>query len=658
MSAIFGIINLNDQPVDRANLDRMNAALEHHGADGGGVWTNGAAGLGQRLMCFTPEDRFERQPLLNADGQRVLVTDARIDNRPELTDELDISPVEARKLPDSAFILRTWEKWGEDCMHHLIGVFAFALWDARTQRLFVARSPIAAPALLYYSTPHVFAFATMPKGLHALPFVPRVLNEERLTDLLVDMGGGPRTTLYRDIYYLPTGHSLTVGRDGVNVRRYWQPDLKREIRFPRDEDYLAAFDEMLARVVSDHLRSATPAGVMMSGGLDSTSIAATAARLLKPEGKRLAAFTEVPRAGFDGPVPKGRYADETPFVQAIARMYHNLDLNLVRTDGRTFLDDLDRLFFHLEAPFRNASNRVWIEAIFQEAQRQGVRVLLDGAQGNLTVSWNGSGLLPELLRGCKWARALREAQAMARRGAARSTFRALVGQGIMPLLPTPLWLAVEWLRGKPEARSAHPWRAYSAIHPGFAAAHKLGARAREQGHDFRYRPTVNSRQVLAEALASQDFGAYITAFRAMLGVDMRSPLADVRLAEFCLALPEEQYLRDGEPRSLVRRAMADRLPPEVISNHQRGLQAADWFERLTSVRDEVAAELTRLQQSDLARRALDLARMRRLVEHWPQGGWGEDQVVNEYHLLLERGLMVGRFLRWFEGQEYGQEGKH
>lgn len=218
----------------------------------------------------------------------------------------------------------------------------------------------------------------------------------------------------------------------------------------------------------------------------------------------------------------------------------------------------------------------------------------------------------------------------------------------MPLLPAPLWLALEWLRGKPEAtlRATQPWRAWTAIHPDFAAAHRVDARARERGHDFRFRDTRDSRAILYDALASQDSGAYITAFRSMFGVDSRSPLADVRIAEFCLALPEEQHLRDGEPRALVRRAMANRLPLEVLSNRQRGLQAADWFERSTSVRGEIAAELTRLEDCDLARRALDLARMRRLVEQWPQDGWGEMHVVEEYGYLLERGLMVGRFLRW------------
>ncbi|HEV8711262.1 MAG TPA: asparagine synthase C-terminal domain-containing protein [Candidatus Binatia bacterium] len=430
---------------------------------------------------------------------------------------------------------------------------------------------------------------------------------------------------------------------------YWQLDLNRQIRFPRDDDYVEAFKELFERVVSDHLRSLTPVGVFMSGGLDSTAVATTAAQLLKRQGKRLATFTEVPRAGFTGPVLNGRYADETPFVQAVARLHDNLDVNLIRTDGRTFLDDLDHFFAYAETPFPNTSNRVWYEAILQAAKQQGVRILLTGDQGNLSLSWNGRGLLPYLLRTGQWGRALHEARALAQRGEARAAWRALSGQGILPLLPTSLWLIVQRLRGKAETGSTLPWQTYSAIHPDFATAHKVESRARERGHDFHGRLSANTRQIRSRVITGIDItGPLPTGYRAMFGVETRCPPADVRVVEFCLALPEDQYLRDGQPRWLIRRAMADRLPPAVLGNRKRGLQAADWFERLSAIRPHIFEELAQLEQSELARRALDLPRLRRLVEQWPQDGWGEMQVLMNYRMLLESGLMVGRFLRWFE----------
>jgi asparagine synthase (glutamine-hydrolysing) len=145
-----------------------------------------------------------------------------------------------------------------------------------------------------------------------------------------------------------------------------------------------------------------------------------------------------------------------------------------------------------------------------------------------------------------------------------------------------------------------------------------------------------------------DKGMMSAAYRAMYGVGVRRPTMDQRIVEFCFALPEDQFLREGLPRRLARLAMADRLPSEVLESRQRGLQAADWFERLSAIRRQISDELAQLERSALARRTLDLPRMHRLVENWPRGDWGETRIVNEDRSLLTNGLMAGRFILWFE----------
>jgi asparagine synthase (glutamine-hydrolysing) len=653
MSAIFGLVNLTGKPVTPSDMGCMALALKHHGVDGGGLWAQGCAGMGQHLMIFTPEDRFERQPLISTNGQFVMVCDGHIDNRTELLANLgsqaeDLTTHPLLEIPDSELVLRAYEKWGNKSLQHLVGVFAFAVWDIRAQHLFLARSPIKAPTLFYYATPGVFAFSVTPKGLFALPFIPRAINEQKFADKLAHSPADPEATLYRGISRIPTGHCLTVGRDGLHVQNIWKPDLSRKIRFQHDDDYLYAFNELFEHVVETHLRSLTPVGVMMSGGLDSTAIAATAARLLKPQGKRITAFTEVPRLGFAGPVPKSRYADETPFVQSMDCMYDNLDMELIRTDKAIFLDDIDHFFSHIERPFNATSNRVWIEAILKEAHQRGMRVLLDGMQGNLTFSRNGGGVISQLLQTGHWRRAWMEARQMVQRGTSQSMLRALVGQGLMPLLPASFWLAVERLRGNPLHDTAQPFHHISPIHPDFAALHKVAQRARDWGQDYYYRPASDYRVATYKALTLQDLGLFDTAYRSMFSVDFRSPAADVRIVEFCLALPEEQFLHQGEQRSLIRRAMKNRLPPDILSNRLRGQQAADWFERLTSARAGLYQELNQIEQCELARRALDLTRMRRLVEQWPQSVSEINGRIYDYHVILERGLVAGRFLLWFE----------
>ncbi|MFN8490876.1 MAG: asparagine synthase-related protein [Caldilineaceae bacterium] len=433
MSAITGLYFLENEPVPPEQPTQMSASLTAHGPDRADAWQQGAVGLAQRQMVITPEDRYERQPLRSADGQAVLVSDARLDNRAELIDEFRLMQNEAAVLPDSALILHAYERWGEAAPKHLVGDYAFALWDGRQQHLLLVRSPLSNRPLYYYQDQKRFAFATMPGGLFALPWVPRALALENLLD------PDPARTLYVGLKKLAPGHWLKVSQQGVQEQTFWQLDLERRLHYPRDEDYVEAFDELFTHAVQSRLRSLYPIGISMSGGLDSSAVAVTAARLLAEQGQTLTAYTEVPRAGFDGPLPPSKYADETPFVQAIAAMTPNLRLQLVRTTGQSLFADLDQFFAAMYGPFQNVSNRLWMEAIQAQAQAQGVRILLSGASGNLTVSWSGISPLPALLRQRAWGQAWRVAQQQT--GNPLKTGRSLVGQGLLLPETKQQWLA-------------------------------------------------------------------------------------------------------------------------------------------------------------------------------------------------------------------------
>lgn len=648
MSAIFGIVRLDAQPVSPSETEAMRAALAPHG-DASGTWVDSRIGMGARLTRITPQDTFEQQPLVTSNNRLVLIADARLDNRPELARELEL---DVCALADSALIWRAYEKWDTECVRHLIGDFVFAVWDARARALFIARSPLSSRALFYHTTPQTFAFASMPKGLHALTHIPRAIDEEYLADYLTMTPSAPGRTFYRGVKRLMPGETLTVCDESIRTQTYWQPDLTREIRFPRDDEYVEQFHQVFERAISDALVSTANVGIMLSGGLDSSSITALAAPLLSRENKRLAGFTEVPRVNFDGAIIPGRYADETPFVQALARCYANLDLNLVRTDGRNYLQDLAPFFSACELPFRNASNRVWYEEILRQAQAQNVGVILNGGQGNLTISWRGDGLLPKLLRAGHWQRAWQETRALEKNGAIRSTWRGLTALGVMPLLPDRAHDTIQRLRGKAIVSHA-AWREYSAIHPDFYRAQRVAERAREGRVSLSLRARGDMRRIRAETMrgtgaAGDGLGA---GYLALFGIEQRAPAADQRVVEFCLALPEEQFLRDGQQRWLIQRAMQERLPSEILNNRKRGLQAADWYERLFGARAEVLEEIARLEKTELAARALDLSRLRQLVEQMPAQVTDVERIMRDYRFVLELGLMTGRFVRWVETGE-------
>ena len=653
MSAIFGIINLNGQAVAIDYLERMNTALAIHGSDCDGIWVGGSVGVGQRMMRFTPEDCIEQQPMFSADGKIVLVSDSRIDNRQELAHELGIPTIEAKQLADSAFILQSYQKWGVDCTRHLIGAFAFALWDEREKQLLLARSPMGERAIYYHISAASCAFASMPKGLFALPGISREVDYESLADYLAIAPSEPGRTLYRGVLRLQMGHALLIGQKGIKLDRFWRPGLQPELRLKNDNEYVDAFNVLFKRVVNDHMRSTSPVGVMMSGGLDSTSVAAVVASQLNLRKERLATFTEVPRHGFDVTGEKGRYADETPLVQAMARKYDNLDLNFVRTSGRFFLDDICTLFTAAEIPFYAVPNRTWIEAILQAAKQQDIRVLLTGTTGNLTISWDGRGLLPNLIRHGKWLKAWGEAAAYARHNSATSGLRRLVGTGIMPLMPTPLWTVINRIRTHRNSSfiGRSPWGSYSPINVEFAESQKLFERSREKRFDFSFRPGLDTKSHRYNFVERSDYTRDImTGYKSLYGIELRDPTCDLRIFEFCLSLPEEQFQCKGNTRWLIKRAMADKLPEEILHNTKRGRQAADWVVQLFEDRNEVQREMDMLERSSLACSVLDIARMRNVaakLDRSTEAARGD----TEFFTILQKGLMAGRFLRWVESGE-------
>jgi asparagine synthase (glutamine-hydrolysing) len=649
VSAIFGLVHWDGRLVAAGELARMDAALAAHGPDGGDTWRDGSVGLGHRLSWVTPEDRFERQPIQCSGGQGVLVADARIDNRDELARAGVADHEETRDWPDSAFVARALETWGDEAAGRLRGPFALAHWDRRSGRLLLARSPFSERPLFYHSSPRTFAFASMPKGLFALGVVDRAIDEQFLADFLALERFDPDATFYRDVRRLPAGHALAVTSTGARSWPFWRPDLIPELRLPTDEAYVEAFNEIYARAIRDALRSDGPVGLMLSGGLDSSSVAATAAPLLRAQGRRLAAFTEVPPPGASAAAIPGRYADETPFVESVARRYDNIDLTLIRPDGRFLLHDADRRYDTSELLTKGASNLVWWDALMETARSHGVRVLLHGTAGNQTVSWTGSGALCRMIGQGRWRDAIVEARAIGRVNGGRSALRTLASQGVLPWLPTSLYLGIQTLMS-PGTAHRHPWRAWSPINPVFEAAHRVRARALGRGHDDRLRVQPDTRAMRYGFLhrAGERSDGLFAGCQARFGLEARDPTADRRLVEFCLSLPEDQYERHGRTRWLIRRAMADRLPVEILDNPRRGLQAANWFAPMLQHRHRMFDELAQFEQSELARRAIDLQKLRRLIDAMPSADAAAAETARDYRGVLELGLAAGRFILWAE----------
>jgi asparagine synthase (glutamine-hydrolysing) len=641
MTAIAGLIPFDGRLVDLVALEKMRKALTPYGRDAQHLWHDESAGLVRTLCRITPEDTFDRQPLKSENGRFILVADGRVDNREELADVLGIPPSQACRMADSAFFLAAFERWGQGCLKRLLGDFAFAVWEQKSKRLLLARDPLGHRPLYWYKNRRFFAFATMPKGLFAVPEVPRSLCEECLADYLALLPMKGPQSLYKDIFRIEPGYLMVLEDSLVHSQRYHRFDPEHRIILKNDDEYVEGARELLDRAVGCRLRSAGGVASYLSSGLDSSTVTATAARLLEEQGKRLLAFTSVPREGFDGPVPKGRHADEGPAAAALAARFPNIEHIIFRSGKRTPLDGLLEKVEIFDRPPLNPCNHVWLDGIEAETAQRGAKVLLTGQRGNMSISYTGQHHLPWLLHRGRVIKWLTEAYMLVRNNEMR--LKGVLRQSVSPFVPMPIWRA---FKARKSRRSVHD---YSAIHPDLALRTNLHLRLRQAGRNSNSRPSVDGWRMRTEGIFRMDPGDFFEASVGSNGLEVRDPTIDLRLFEFCLAIPEDQYLKNGRPRSLLHRMMKNVLPPEILSLKTRGLQAADWYEGAFAARDAIRKWLDRLDVSAEAPRLIDLKRMRELFKNWPEGGWEQDSVIRTYRYLLLRGMSVGLFIHYAEG---------
>jgi len=618
LSGIAAVLHLDGSSVPPSEVERLASVLKPYGADRQKTLLRGNTAFVFCLHHLTPEDLFERQPLFLA-NRFILLFDGRIDNRSELSETLGIATPELALMPDSVIVSRLFDRWGERAFERILGVFAIIVMDLQDGRLICARDHMGLRVLHYHRSSERFAVATIPEALFALSWVPRTLNKDKVGDALVNCACNGETTYYQGIYRVLPGSVVRVGAAGLSKQRFWDPENIDDVRFKSDHEYVEAFQERLNAAVKVRLRSHRAPCAQITGGLDSSSIAVIAADLLAANGNKLDTFTAVPEAGFTKEETRGSYYDETPYVRQIAKANANIVPHFVPPTKSSIVEQIVELVRVQGAPPAGVFNGLWVMDILAAARSAGHHVMLTGEMGNLTMSWDGFQLLAELLLTGRWWRLFSEITSSGDRW--RFMLRSLT---IAPIIPPALFRQYKrWRRGR-----RPPWHDFSAIHPEFAARSGVVARAAREYLPFDAPPPRDGR--LARILSFHsycDTADWFAKLRANFGIDLRTPAFDRRLVEFCIGIPQDQYLRKGHDRWLIRRAMQGRLPDVVLSNKRKGVQSADWFARLWREPNQIAAELKRLADNSDVASIIDLQRLMAIAEDRPGHGGPNSHVL-------------------------------
>ncbi|MEJ2144187.1 MAG: asparagine synthase-related protein [Acidobacteriota bacterium] len=636
MSGICGLLYRDRRPVAPETLNSMVAALAWLGPDGCSIWREGSVGLGHLLLRNTPESLHESHPVASDDGRLTLVSTTRIDNREELLEAFEVPRSEWGQTTDPWLCLRAYEKWGEAAPARILGDWAFALWDQREKKLFLARDQHGIPGIFYYASDRCFAFASSVKGLFAIPEIPVRLDQTAVAGSLVRRLPGDRT-IWKGIRLLHGSNQISVTLDSVRKTRYYFLEQAPRLRLGSDEEYLEAFRDRFTEAIRCRLRHLRPACISLSGGLDSASIAAIAAQLVQPD--HLRAFCAVPLFSAEAFLPRGRHADETPFVEAIAHKTPNLRVSYLRNRQDSPLEACLRASRLADQP-NVVPNFLWILALRRQAQAEGLGVVLTGFGGNATISWYGHGTL---LDNGNWHRPLRMFDEFQRwRKKDNLPFlRALLSCAVGPLVPRRVMHRLNLWRNGPGFALKN-----AVVNPELARRLRLEEWLNSTVASPAWTMNPDARAGRCDVLKP---GAYSPSARSLIdsayGLESRDPALDIRIMEFCLGIPDRLYAHAGERRLLIRRAMRDLLPDLVLENRTRELQSADIAYRLKEIIPELKTSLERVTTSPVCNYYLNTRKMRetldRLADHRPLDA---DTNRDSAQILL-RGLVAGEYLR-------------
>lgn len=546
MGGIAGIIHFDKKPVDHILLERMAATIAHRGPDGISYHISGHIGLCQLTSHVTPESPQEAYYASPFDKKYFIVFHGRLDNRIDLYSYTEQKrPLE--KVPDSQLVLAAYKKSGAQCVEKLLGDFAFAIWDDNEQTLFCGRDHMGVKPFFYIKTGSFFAFASEIKGIFALPGIQKVINHEKIADFIVCLTTENKSTFYKNIFKLPPAHCLTVRNSIVNTKKYWQLEPAK-LQISKSHEYQEAFFDIFKEAVHVRLRSSSPVGAYLSGGIDSASIVCMAASNLDSSfpGK-LNTFSGI----FDQ-IPE---CDERPYFQPILDQYA-IHPHYVHADELYPSEAFDSMMSYEDEPFF-APHFFMSWHLLHQVKKCGVKVLLDGHDGDSAVSY-GHGLLPQLAMQGKLIRLYSEFTIDPHSTVKRSTLGILrlYRDILASKLPFCLYKShthAQFLKNLNFLTTAY--RGETGIKD---RMNKLVKNLPEPYQPEGKHHKLNISQPF-HPLALE----FLERLASRFGIEQRFPFFDIRLISFCLALPAEQKFKDGYNRSIVRQSLKSILPDTI-----------------------------------------------------------------------------------------------
>ncbi len=562
MCGICGYINLDGRPAEVETLRRMNATIVHRGPDDSGEYISGPMALGHRRLSIIDLARGH-QPM-SARGQlQQIVYNGEVYNHLAVREELDTPPESFQTTCDTETILVAYQLHKQECLSRLRGMFSFAIYDPDDNSLFLARDRLGIKPLYIYRTANLLAFGSEIKALLAHPEIRAEVNVAKLPAQLTLKYTLDEETLYRGITKLPPGHFIRMDRNGFHMQRYWDLNFTPKERFDSEQDAVTAFRDTFNDAVESRLMADVPLGVFLSGGIDSSVIAAAMSKMVnEPIQSFTVAFAE-------------RDYSEFEFSRAVAK-HIGAELHEVTVSPEQFFDAWPTMVYHEDEPIAHPSS-IPLHFVSKLAAER-VKVVLTGEGADELLA--GYERYYQTVYNLRYGRLFPSAL--------RPLTRALID--LLPDTFTPKRKAVRTALYLPTDIDTLFLDNYAAF-PRSAAYSALRPEYQQTGYDDVY---ANFRNLMDECDSADwldkilyaDIKTYLLELlmkqdqmSMSASLESRVPFLDHELVEFACRLPREFKLKGFDTKRIIRMALGDTVPEQIVSRSKRGFPTPtkEWF---------------------------------------------------------------------------------
>lgn len=624
MSAIWGAIDFNGKEITDEVKTVLKNGFNECAIDKVTEISFGNVYMACGLQYFTAESKYEKLP--SEDGGVFFTADVVLDNRDAICEKIGIK--NTPDLPDGEIVRQCFNRYGKACLNDLLGAYVFVKYDSNTGTVDMVSDAIGNRFVYYFCEDGILFFSSLQVPLEKIKKEIKI-NEKWMAYYLgvdsLDIFEDAESTMTEGIYRIAPATHITFKNARIIYKNlYWDVTKIKRTRKPKtDEEYRNEFRTIFYNCVNDTLRTDEEVSIMLSGGYDSTSVACFAAPILKKRGKKLYSFTSAPLKEFVYEGKSYEEADETETVKRNMAHFGNVECAVVDLADIDIWDARKEYNAVTELPYKSPENMLWLYESYKEARKKGARLILSGAFGNGTVSYdNRMQYINWLFKSCKFVTLYKEINAFHKRYGSSMKFmiKDTLKKAFNPPIPKNLF--------EDEYKSSYAIESIldkNRIIDRIKADNMVAAKA--------FMSIKTNQDTFLFPINFRHYSEFPFKNSLRTGVLFRDPTRDKRMVEFAKTVPYNQYTHNGYSRRLIREYLEDIMPPDFFKRQPIGIQSADMRYRFLKQADRYYSEWRDIASNADGKGLIDTERLVKDLREKKMEDLGRNEIIRLFYTV-------------------------